>query len=118
MAEQRNAYKGIDSRGWVRVELTAADGSRAQLELIADTGCPFDLIVDVATVTKFADSAITRLGSTYGPLVGGWVEMFIKEIGLNARVLAYGNDSLVREAKLESSDFAGLIGLPALRLME
>ena len=118
MAEQRNSYKGVDSRAWVRIELVASDGSRAQLEVIADTGCPFDLIVDVATITRFADSAITRLGSTYGALIGGWVDVFIKELGLNARVLAYGNDPLVQEVKVDSTDFAGLVGLPFLRMME
>ena len=118
MPEQRNSYKGIDPRGWVRIKLVASDGSRARLELIADTGCPFDLIVDVATVTRFTDSAMTKLGSTYGTLLGGWVDTFVRELGLNARVLAYGNDSLVQEAKLDSNDFAGLIGLPFLRLLE
>ena len=37
---------------------------------------------------------------------------------LNARVLAYGNDPLVQEVKVDSTDFAGLIGLPFLRMME
>jgi len=118
MAEQRNSYKGIDSRGWVRIELAASDGSRTQLELIADTGCPFDLIVDVATITRFFDSAITRIGSSYGVLTGGWVGVFIQELGLNIRVLGYGNDPLIQEVRLDSTDFAGLIGLPFLRMME
>jgi hypothetical protein len=88
------------------------------LELIADTGCPFDLIVDVATITKFTGSATTSLGSTYGPLIGGWIDVFIKELGLRARVIGYGNDDLAREARLDSPHFAGLVGLPFLRLIE
>lgn len=115
---QRNLYKGTEPRGYVRIELEAHDGSRIQLELIADTGCPFDIIVDTATLQAYDRGPAQSVNTTYGLLVGKWLHVSIKDAGLDARVLGYGNDSVVQDTKVASPDFAGLIGLPLLRRME
>jgi hypothetical protein len=43
--EQRNPYKGSPLRPWVRVQLAAPDGTVRDLDLLADTGNPFELVV-------------------------------------------------------------------------
>jgi hypothetical protein len=38
--EQRNPYKGFPDRPWIRLRLTASDGTGEEMELLADTGNP------------------------------------------------------------------------------
>jgi hypothetical protein len=61
--EQRNPYKGSPPRPWVRLRLEAADGSLQEIELLADTGNPFALIIDQASMGSFSKI----------PLNGVWV---------------------------------------------
>jgi hypothetical protein len=115
---QQNLYKGIDPRSWIRVELEASDGARISMELIADTGCPFNMIVDVATLQRYALLPAPPISTTFGQLVGAWLRIIIPEVSLDVRVLAYANDSVVQDVKVDCPDFGGLIGLPLLRMME
>jgi hypothetical protein len=116
--EQRNPYKGLDPRPWVRASLVAADGTSEELELVADTGNPFFVVVDGVTMTqrKLADGPLEA--SNFGPMIGGALRVVIPEIGFDRQLMGFANDNIVRVLQAESPDFAGLVELPFLRLME
>jgi hypothetical protein len=118
MAEQRNRYKGAPPRPWVLVHLLAPDGTDHEIELLADTGSPFALIL--------GDNLLRRLKhgpaqppTTHTSLVGGGVvRLAIPDIGLDVLMIAYASDVIVGDARVSSPDFGGLAGLPFLRMME
>jgi hypothetical protein len=115
---QRNPYKGVHPRGWVRVELFATDGTSREVELIADTGCPFDLIVDEVTLGQCKLIEVPDVRSCYGDLVGGWLRIVIPGVGLDLQVIGFASDRVVQDAQADCPDFAGLLGLPVLRMTE
>ena len=49
---------------------------------------------------------------------GGTVRIVIPAIGFNRIILTYASDSAVTAIRRSHPDFAGLVGLPFLRLME
>jgi len=51
--EQRNPYKGFPGRPWVRLRLLATDGATQELELVADTGNPYAVIIETAQMLRF-----------------------------------------------------------------
>jgi len=48
----------------------------------------------------------------------GWLHVSIPLLGIKYFLIGYYNDSILRDVKVSSPDFEGLIGLPLLRLME
>jgi hypothetical protein len=118
LTEQRNAYKGTPSRGWVRVHLVASDGSSQVVQLLADTGNPCAVIIDTPSLGLMSLIPGPGVNTNFGPMTGGWLRAVIPEIGFDQQVLGYASDAVVAAAQASSSDFAGLIGLPLLRLME
>ena len=118
LREQRNAYKGNDPRAWVRVTLVAKDGTAYDVELIADTGSPFAILVDDATLLAFGVKLGQRMQTTFGSVGTGWMRVLIPEVGYDEEVPAFSRDEVVTEARAEDPDFTGLLGLPVLRMME
>lgn len=53
MLEQRNPYQGSSERAWVRVTLLAADETRQEFDLLADTGNPCAIIVGADALHQF-----------------------------------------------------------------
>src|SRR5205085_12471104 len=109
--EQRNPYKGQSPRGWGRVKLVALTGASAELELLADTGCPYDLIVSATNMSAFGflDGSFSQ--SNYGLLPGGWLRVTIPEVGFDRWILGHESDAVVSTCKQSSADFEGLMGL-------
>jgi hypothetical protein len=113
---QRNQYKGVPERAWVRVRLMQPSGNFLDRELLADTGNPCAVIVGAHDIALTALSPGQSLQTNFGWLTGGWLRLIIPEVDFDERVLGYGNDAIVNAAKSSSVDFSGLIGL--LRLMQ
>jgi hypothetical protein len=115
---QRNPYKGMSPRCWVRLRFVAADGSLHERELLADTGCPSAVILGLSDLTLLDRGAAAGRGSNFGPLAGAWLELRMPELGLNQRIIGYGSDNVWQIVQHDSPDFAGLVGLPVLRMVE
>lgn len=116
--EQRNIYRGLPARAWLRIELTSARGTVHPLDLLVDTGNPCAIIVDRATMESFQWRESRKTNSNFGQLESGWLRFAIKEIGFAAEILGHANDSIVNVVKRSDPKFAGLIGLPLLRMLE
>jgi hypothetical protein len=117
-SEQRNPYKGTPSRPWVRVRLVAANGAEQEIELIADTGNPYAIIISLALMQQFIRNQALGRNSNFGWLSGGWLQVRVPAIHFDQQVIGYGSDALVAAAQASHLDFAGLIRLPLLRMME
>jgi hypothetical protein len=116
--EQRNSYKGQPERAWIRLRVVALDGSVEELDVLADTGNPFPLILSESKLRQFKQLDLTSVTTNFGMLEGGWVHVQIPAIALDEFLPAYGSDAVVAAAQGSSSDFQGLAGLPILRLAE
>jgi hypothetical protein len=116
--EQRNAYKGSPTRAWIRVALVARDGTAQALELLADTGCPFPVIVSIACMNQMKHFNDPGANSSVGRLEGGWVRLVVPAIGFDRLMIGYASDSVAASAQSSCPDFQGLAGLPLLRMME
>ena len=117
-SEQRNPYKGVPPRPWVRVRLTVLDGTTHEVELLADTGSPCAIIIGQSLMTKLKQRSAPDLQSNFGLLEGGWLHVTMPELGLDHDVVGFASDPVVVSAKTNSPDFEGLAGLPFLRLLE
>src|SRR5687767_2028655 len=113
--EQRNPYKGIAPRCWVRLKFAAADGVFHERELLADTGCPCAVILGVGDLSLLSRAAAPGVESNFGALQGGWLELAMPDLGLSRKIVGYGSDPVLQAAQADFPDFAGLAGLPLLR---
>jgi hypothetical protein len=118
MTEQRNPYQGAPPRPWIRVALVAPDGTTRDLQVLADTGSPFALVVARSTLQQFQSIGVPSVSSNFGNLEGGWLRLQIPDAGIDEDVLAYGSDNVARAVESSHPDFEGLAGLPLLRMME
>lgn len=118
MPEQRNPYRA--GRPWLRLGFMTAGGAVRHLELVADTGSPGAVILRETLFAQLVHDwvpARDRTG-TYGTHRAGWLRLYNPELELVEFVLGYGNDETARTAGRSSLNFAGLVGLPLLRLGE
>ncbi|HZN34247.1 MAG TPA: hypothetical protein VFB80_10525 [Pirellulaceae bacterium] len=115
---QHNLYKGTTPRCWVRLRFAAADGSLHERELLADTGSPCAVVLSQTDLALLLRAAGPNTGSNFGSLTGGWLELSMPELGLTQLVLGYGSDAVWQAVQSDCPDFAGLVGLPLLRLVE
>ena len=58
------------------------------------------------------------MNTNFGTLTGGWLELHMPELGLTNQLLGYGSGPVLQAVQLDSPDFAGLVGLPLLRMVE
>jgi hypothetical protein len=115
---QHNPYKGTTPRSWVRLRFVAPDGSLHERELVADTGNPFAVILGQADSTLLVQAPAASRNTNFGLLAGGWLELNMPELGLTTAVLGYASDAVFQAVQADSPDFAGLAGLPLLRMVE
>jgi hypothetical protein len=116
--EQRNQYKGSPSRPWVRLQLVDPAGEARQVELVADTGSPFALIIDATNMASLKQGDGPDVNTNFGPLAAGRVRIAIPDLSFVDQVLGYASDSVCATVRKSSADFHGLVGLPLLRLLE
>lgn len=117
-SEQRNPYKGTPSRAWLRVRLTALDGSPLEFDVLADTGNPFSSVVGLPVLQQFKHMDAHRVSTNFGDLLGGWLRVGIPDVGMDQLVLGYGSDEVVEATRQSSPDLQGMAGLPLLQLTE
>jgi len=116
--EQRNAYKGSPLRAWVRLNLVEKIGAVHEVQLLADTGNPFALVISGDRMRQLRRRKGPTVNTNFGMLSGGWVRVTIPELGFDRRVLAYASDRVVTTTKGSSSELEGLAGLPLLKMVE
>ena len=116
--EQRNIYKGEPARAWIRLQLVAPDERATEVELLVDTGNPCALIIDTQTMQTFAWRESITTDSNFGSLEGGWLRLVIPELAFDVKLLGHANDSVVNVVQRSDTNFAGLAGLPLLRMLE
>ena len=117
-SDQINPYKGQPSRPWIQVRFEAANGTIRELELLADTGSPSAIILSRAEKSTLNQGAAPDVNTNFGVLEGGWLRIEMPELGLSRLLVGYGSDAVATAVKSSSPDFAGLAGLPFLRLTE
>jgi hypothetical protein len=115
---QCNPYKGTNPRCWLRLRFAALDGSLHERDLLADTGCPCAVILGQADLHLLMRTAAAPINSNFGHLTGAWLELQMPELGLTHQHVGYGSDSVLKAVQADCPDFAGLVGLPLLRLTE
>jgi hypothetical protein len=116
--EQRNGYKGITPCAWVRVRLIALDGTEIEIELLADTGNPYPIIISTSLMKRVIHRREASKRTNFGLLAGGWLLIRIHDINFDQQMIGFANDAVVTSAQTSCSDFQGLLGLLVLRLME
>ena len=117
-AEQRNPYDGDPARSWILVRLADRNGSESVFKLIADTGNPFALVIDPQSTASLNHGEGPSVDTNFGQLQGAWFQLAMPELGLGQKVLGYASAEVVASVKQGHADFAGLAGLPLLRLLE
>jgi hypothetical protein len=115
---QQNAYKGSPLRAWVRLRFAALDGSMHERQLLADTGSPCAVILGHADLLLLSCNEAAPVNSNFGPMLGAWLQLSMPELDLANDVLGFGSEHVLQATRSASSDFAGLVGLPLLRLVE
>jgi hypothetical protein len=100
------------------LRFVASDGSLHERELVADTGSPCAVILGQADLAMLSRAAAQGVNSNFGQLIGGWLELVMPELGLTVPTHGFGSDHVLQAVQAASSDFAGLVGLPLLRLVE
>ncbi len=116
LLEQRNPYKGSSSKAWVRVRLVGPSLDTHDLDLLADTGSPFSIIISDRIMQMVGTRLAVTVPTNFGPLRGGWLRVTIPDVGFDQQLLCYASDAVVASSKQSSSDFEGLLGLPVLRM--
>jgi hypothetical protein len=86
--------------------------------LLADTGSPCAVILGQAEFSQLFHASATSMTSNFGTLNGGWLRIEMPELGLATQVLGFSSDQVCHAVQSDSPDFAGLVGLPLLRLTE
>ncbi len=115
---QRNPYKGSTPRCWIRLRFAAAAGSLHEREFVADTGSPCAVILGQADLSLLSRASAAGMRTNFGLLTGGWLELHMPELGLTNAILGFGSDTVLQAVQSDHSDFAGLVGLPLLRMVE
>jgi hypothetical protein len=116
--EQRNPYKGNPARATVRLNLISPYEQVQELEFLVDTGNPCSLIVSAAMLGRLCWRQSFATESNFGTLEGAWFRVLVPELQFDEIVLGYANNTVVNVVQRSDHDFAGLVGLPLLRMME
>jgi hypothetical protein len=96
----------------------ARNGTVQTLELLADTGNPYALILSASILAASQLFPGPSTMTNFGLLVGGQVRVVIPDVGFDQVILGYASDVVVAATHDSSPDFAGMAGLPLLRMME
>lgn len=118
MSEQRNPYLGRTPRPWLELRFLGAVGESLPLKLIADTGSPQGLILAPHWFDRLVRSRAAPIRNNFGDMSGGWLQLFMPETGLVELVRGYSSATVGEKVAKSHPDFAGLVGLPILRLGE
>ena len=115
---QRNPYTGNPPRPWIRLQLIALDSGVRELQLVADTGSPFALIVGTNVMDQFRVRSGPAIETNFGTIVGGFLHVKIPDTRLDENVLGHAGDSVVHAVQASAPVFDGVAGLPLLRRLQ
>jgi hypothetical protein len=73
----RNRFKGSPARAWVRLGIIGGDGHAKEIELLADTGNPFSVIISDRKMVQLKRRDAPDVETNFGRLHGGWVRVVI-----------------------------------------
>ena len=76
------------------------------------------MILGKSDLALLLRSAAAGMNSNFDQLTGAWLELSMPELGLNTQVVGYGSDRVLQAVQGDSVDFAGVAGLPLLRMVE
>ena len=116
MSEQRNAYKGRSLRAWLRFTFRNDAGLYADVQLIVDTGSPMGLILNPTLFDEYVFDLGKLTATNFGPMESGWFQLQMLGGGPAEVVRGYLSEPVGKMAAKSHPDFAGLVGLPILRL--
>ena len=116
--EQRNPYLGKTPRPWLSIPFRNAEGIVVDLKLIADTGCVQALILAPEWFDALVLYRFDSIRNNFGTMDGGWLQIFDPQRGFVDRSKAYSSARVAEMVAQSHPDFAGLVGLPILRLGE
>lgn len=116
MSEQKRPY--LSRRPWLEFTFLTPDGVRADVNLVADTGCPFDFVLAPELFDLLVRCPFPTERTNFGTLTAGTVLVYMPEVGFVELVRALRSDELGQRLEREHPTFAGLVGLPILRLGE
>ena len=142
MAEVRTTYKGRSERAWLRLGLRDVYGAVELFDLVVDTASPMAMILRPDVFDRFVRWPGKEELSNFGPLPSGWFQLDVPSIVLSQpvrgykssqvaeinrrtdagdllkRVRGYTSSQVAEIAAKSHPEFAGLVGLPILRLGE
>ncbi|MBN9117858.1 MAG: hypothetical protein J0I06_01595 [Planctomycetes bacterium] len=116
--EQRNPYLGAAPRAWLRLRFLDPNNAPVELTLIADTGCPYAVIIDVFALSQLTRLSAHPVNSNFGPMTSGWARLSMPAFGIDRDVLCHGSPTIGTAVAIDDPSFMGLVGLPILRLGE
>jgi hypothetical protein len=116
--EQRNIYKCEPSRAWVNLSVFSPTGDSRQCEFLVDTGNPCPLIVGSEFMIAMRWRTSAGIESNFGSMDAGWLSLAVPEFGSEFKTICYANDIVLNVVRRSKDSFAGLVGLPLLRMME
>src|ERR1041384_3363790 len=97
--EQRNPYLGDPPRPWIVVRLEDKRDQTEELRVVADTGNPFELIIDPDAFRRLTHGEGMKIETNFGFMVGGWIKIVMPDFGLKLKVEAYASDVVVDSVK-------------------
>jgi hypothetical protein len=115
---QRNPYKGEPPRPWIRLHILDPDGDPIPVELLADTGSPYAVIVSPKVMALARQEEGPEFATNFGALEGGWIRIVIPELKFDEELMGFASESVAAATEASCSDFQGLAGLPLLRMLE
>ena len=115
---QKNPYMGRTPRPWLSVPFRNSAGVVHTVKLIADTGCPQGIILAPEWFDSLVTTRFASIRTNFGVMDGGWLHVFDPESGFVELVRGYSSATVAHHALTSHTDFAGLVGLPILRLGE
>lgn len=118
MPEFRTVYKGRSERPWLRVGFEDRSGYREEFDLVADTGSPMAVLLRPDFFRRFEVFQAPPEHTSFGFLETGWFRMVIPSLGLQRSVHCFSCQIAADIVSRSHTDFAGVIGLPILRLGE
>jgi hypothetical protein len=116
--EQRDPYLGTPPRAWLRLRFLDPNDAHVELTLIADTGCPYAVIIDPVVLRQLTRLSARPIVSNFGPMTSGWVRLSMPAFGLDQDVLCHGSSMVGQAVVADDPSFQGLVGLPILQLAE
>lgn len=118
MPELRSTYKGRSERPWVRLGFEDLAGNREEFDLVADTGCPMAIVLRPDVFDRFQRFQASPEHTSFGFLATGWFRLAAPSLDWVRSVHCYRSQAAADIVARSHPDFAGLVGLPILRLGE